>query len=384
MLNNKKATILIYVIVLISIVMMLSIIVLNNSIKLENTLNYQTIKSELSKKIKEKGAIMAAYDMLVNSDGSGFIDNISCPDNVTMSGETILTSGITTTWANSGTTYICSGSYNGLLLNILSNTGFTSFDKAIWGIDNINLTDNLLDNLTGTFPSYDSGTLITIPYTSYKKTDGIDDNFNDDNYIATYNISDNIKDNDDIGRITIIGYVKTNGILENIFWNNEKTNQYIANNTNNVNNSYINIGTVNSGSLHLNINNDSIIKVVKFDKAKYTQNKELSIIESFEGSISAGSGYIEKNLGVLSLNTSIGPNTYNFDFQNNDYAIFVRNNGIGVLNYKITGIDLTISKPIYLSPLNDSYPNEIKVLSSYIIIDSGIYIGKQSEYIKLK
>jgi hypothetical protein len=327
---------------------------------------------------------MAAYDMLVNSDWSWFIDNISCPDNVTMSWETILTSWITTTWANSWTTYICSWSYNWLLLNILSNTGFTSFDKAIWWIDNINLTDNLLDNLTWTFPSYDSWTLITIPYTSYKKTDWIDDNFNDDNYIATYNISDNIKDNDDIWRITIIWYVKTNWILENIFWNNEKTNQYIANNTNNVNNSYINIWTVNSGSLHLNINNDSIIKVVKFDKAKYTQNKELSIIESFEWSISAWSWYIEKNLGVLSLNTSIWPNTYNFDFQNNDYAIFVRNNWIWVLNYKITWIDLTISKPIYLSPLNDSYPNEIKVLSSYIIIDSWIYIWKQSEYIKLK
>lgn len=75
---------------------------------------------------------------------------------------------------------------------------------------------------------------------------------------------------------------------------------------------------------------------------------------------------------------------YNFDFKNNDYAIFVKNNWIWVLNYKITWIDIPTSKAIYLSPINDSYPKEIKVLSSYIIIDSWIYIWKQSEYIKLK
>jgi hypothetical protein len=354
-------------------------------VKLENTLNYQTIKSEFSKKIKEKWAIIAAYDKLVNSDWSWFIDNISCPDNITMSWKTIFSGWITTTWGNSWTIYVCSWSYNWLLLNILSNTGFTSFDKAKWWNDNITLTDNLSDKLYWTFPSYDSWTLITIPYTSYKKTDWIDDNFNDDNYIATYNISSNIKDNDDIWRTTIVWYVKNNLTLDNIFWNNEKTNQYIANNSNNVNNSYINIWNVNSGSLYLNIDKNSTVKVVKFDKAKYTQNKELSIIESFEWSISAWSWYIEKNWTILYLNTNIlSANIYNFDFQNSDYAIFVKNNWIWVLNYKITWINRTTSKSIYLSPINDFYPKEIKVLSSYIIIDSWIYIWKQSEYIKLK
>lgn len=383
MLHNKKATILIYVIVLISIVMTLSIIVLNNSMQLENSLNYQIIKSEFSKKIKEKWALMATYDKLVNSNWSGFTDNISCPDNITMSWETLSWTA-TTIWTTSWSTYICSWSYQSLPLIIYPNILLTSFTWATWGIDNINLTDNSVDNLSWIFPSYDTWTTITITYASFQKPDSIDDNFNDDNYKATYNISENIKDDDDIWRTTIVWYVKNIWILENIFWNNEKTNEYIQNNSNNINNSYINIWNVSSGSLHLVINNNSTIKVVKFDRTKYTQNKELFVTESFEWTISAWSWYIEKSWTTLSLAWSIWLSNYNFDFQNYDYAIFVKNNWIWALNYKISWIDINTSKSIYISPVNDSYPKEIKVLSSYIIIDSWIYIWKQSEYIKLK
>jgi len=383
MFQNKKATILIYVIVLISIVMTLSIIVLNNSLKLENSFGFQTIKSEFSKKLKEKWNLIANYDILTNSDWSWFTDNISCPDNITMSWET-LSWTTSTIWTTSWSTYICSWSYQSSQLIIYPNIEFNNFSWALWWTDNTILTDNLLDKLDWTFPSYDSWTTITIPYTSYKKPDWIDDNFNDDNYKATYDISENIKDNDDLWRIKIIWYVKNIWILENIFYNNEKTNLYIANNTNNINNSYINIWNVNSGSLYLDINNDSTIKVVKFDRAKYIQNKELFIIESFEWTIIAWSWYIEKNWNILSFSWTIWSNTYVFDFQNNDYAIFVKNNWIWALNYKISWIDINTLKSIYISPVNDSYPKEIKVLSSYIIIDSWIYIWKQSEYIKLK
>ncbi len=266
MLHNKKATILIYVIVLISIVMTLSIIVLNNSIKLENSLSFQTIKSEFSKKIKEKWAIIAAYDKLVNSNWSWFIDNISCPDNITMSWETLFWTA-TTTWTTSWSTYICSWSYQSLPLIIYPNIEFNNFSWASFNSETITLIVGT--DLTWNFTSYDTWTLITIPSTSYKKPDSIDDNFNDDNYKATYDIFENIKDDDDLWRITIVWYVKSNWILENIFWNNKNTNEYIQNNTNNINNSYINIWNVSSGSLHLVINGDSTIKVVKFDRTKY-------------------------------------------------------------------------------------------------------------------
>ncbi len=379
MINNKKATILIYVLILVSIVMTLAVIILNNSIKLENSLSYQTIEREFSSKIKEKWHMQASYDMYFNSEWSWFVDIISCPDNITMSWETIFSSWIATTWTTSWSTYICSWSYDSTPLIIYPNIEINNFSWASFNSETITFTDGGAD-LTWTFTSFDSWTYITIPKDSFQKPDWIDDDFNDDNYIATYDISENIRDNDDLWRITIVWNITNTWTLENIFWNNLTTNQYIQNNTNNINNSYINIWNVNSGSLYLNIDKDSTIKVIKFDRTKYTQNKELFAIEIFEWTISAWSWYIEKNWDVLNFNWSIWSSNYNFDFKNNDYAIFVKNNWTWVLNYKITWVDRSISKSIYISPVNDSLPKEIKVLAWHIIINAWIYIWKLAEY----
>lgn len=180
---NKKATILIYILVLISIVMIMAVVVLNNSIMLDNAFNYQTVKSELSKKIKEKWNMLANYDILINSDWSWFTDNVSCPDNIIMSGATVYSVWVETKRAFSWTTHICSGSYNSITLNIFPNYNNTTFTWATWWPDSVLLNDNWSELVwLGSFPTYDSGTYITIPYNAFKKPDWIDDDFNSDNW----------------------------------------------------------------------------------------------------------------------------------------------------------------------------------------------------------
>jgi hypothetical protein len=249
------------------------------------------------------------------------------------------------------------------------------------GIENINLTDTFGD-LTWNFSS-DSGTLITINTWSYQKADWIDDNFNSDDYSSLFwrIIWENLFDNDSDARSTIIWYVSWTWSLENIFWNNEKINKYINNNTNNSDNKYIKIWDVNQWYLKLTINTWSTIKIVKFDRSRYTQNKELFVTEVFEWVSTIESWYIHKSWNDLSLVWSIG-SSYAFDFTTNDYAIFVINNWNEILNYKITWETLT--KWIYITPINDSYTKEIRILSSHIILNAWVYIWAESEYIKIK
>lgn len=183
MYKNKKATILIYILILISIVMIMAVVVLNNSVMLENALSYQTIKSDLSNKIKEKWDLLTSYNILINSDWGGFVDNISCPDNIIMSWSSIFSSWIEIERAHSGTTHFCSWTYNSIILNVFPNSDNTSFTWATWWPDTVAFSDTLSSLVwIGNFPTYDSWTYITIPKDSFLKPDWIDDDFNNDNY----------------------------------------------------------------------------------------------------------------------------------------------------------------------------------------------------------
>lgn len=201
------------------------------------------------------------------------------------------------------------------------------------------------------------------------------------NWPIVYN---KVKDNDSNARSTIVWYVTKTWSLENIFWNNQISSDYINKNINNNDNAYVKIWNVTSWNIRLSLDKDSTIRVVKFNKNKYSLNKELFIEDSFEWTVTAQSWYINKNLtnNSISLSWSVWSSAYNFDFTNNDYAIFVKNNWTGTLNYKITWISWI--KWVYINPINDSYPKEIRILSSHIIISNWVYVWKQSEYIKLK
>lgn len=191
------------------------------------------------------------------------------------------------------------------------------------------------------------------------------------------------KDNDSNARSEIVWYIKEKWSLENIFWNNTVSNTYIDKNINNADNAYIKIWEVDSWNIKLTVNTWATIRVVKFDRTKYNQNKELFALESFEWTVLAWSWYIEKSWKNLSLTWTLSSsNIYNFDFKSSDYAIFIKNNWSWILNYKISWVSWT--KWIYINPINDSYPKEIRILASHIIISNWIYIWRQTEVIKVK
>ena len=127
--------------------------------------------------------MLASYDILINSDWSWFTDNISCPDNITMCWATINSAWVVTQRAFSWTTHVCSWTYNSIPLVIFPNYNNTSFTWAIWGPDFVLLNDAWANLIwSASFPTYDSGTYITVPKTSFQKPDWIDDDFNNDNY----------------------------------------------------------------------------------------------------------------------------------------------------------------------------------------------------------
>ncbi len=183
MLLIKKATILIYVLILISIVMVMAVVILNNSVTLQNSLDYQKIQSEISLKIRQKAEVQAKYDLAINNDWSWFIDIMSCPDNITMSWNTLKTTWLTTSWVRlTGKLYVCSWSYNGASFSLFLNPTYTSFDKAFWWFSTVDLTDTWWWNLAWSTRFTSDNTLISFPATSYKKPDWVDDNFNSDNF----------------------------------------------------------------------------------------------------------------------------------------------------------------------------------------------------------
>ncbi len=195
-------------------------------------------------------------------------------------------------------------------------------------------------------------------------------------------IFDPFKDNDSDARSKIVWYLTETGSLENIFWNNAISNEYIDNNINNSDSAYAKIWDVTSWKLKISVDKNSTIRVVKFDRARYNSNKELFVLDSFQWTVAAWSWYIEKAWSILSLSWSIWASTYVFDFKTHDYAIFVKNNWTWILNYSLLWD--TWLKWIYINPIDDSQAKEIRILSSYIIISNWVYVWKQSEYIKLK
>jgi hypothetical protein len=82
----------------------------------------------------------------------------------------------------------------------------------------------------------------------------------------------------------------------------------------------------------------------------------------------------------LSLSYTLTGNEYNFNFTNNDYAIFVENTGTGSLLYRIRGEETTTGSGIYLTAIQDDDPSIMSFLGSHMLIDDeGKLIGNQYE-----
>ncbi|MDP2091100.1 MAG: hypothetical protein Q8K30_05910 [Candidatus Gracilibacteria bacterium] len=381
--KEKRAVVFIYVLFLVTISVIFATIILNNNSFLFNISDYFEVESKVLTNISNDSEISIKLHKDKNSNGSGFIDNIGCPTGtgVTMSG-TINTDQIGTTLVSSGSIY-CLGDYFGDELKIYFNTGFTDFSTAEYNGYLVTLSGGLgLSNFSDT-----DSTLIDFSGFNYNIGDGYDDNFNSDNYrvTSTGNTStgvyypNNWQDDDVVARKMFYGFISPSFGYKKVFWNTSKTNKIIDDNTNNNDSLNIKIGDTTSAYLYIDIDKSFDIKLVKFDRNSYNNFNELIIKEKLDGTSIANIGYLQNNGGVLSLSGNITGNEYDFDFTNNDYALFVKSTGTGTLIYNIRGESST-GTGIYINPIDDSNSNFFRYMGNEIIIDNnGKYISKETE-----
>ncbi len=373
MIFEKKAAIFIYTIILISIILVISSLVLSKTNLQINTNEYQKIRDNLHKKINKKSEFYLWYDKLYNSDWSWFIDNISCPDEITMSWSSsswTFSSSLSLSW----NIFLCEWIYNWSNVNLNFNSWFTWFLESSWKEETITLNN---DSWNFAFEN----TIISFLPESYNKPDQIDDNFNSDNYNSkSISVSETwvYFDNDSDWRTKIIWILSQSWVLENIFWTNEKTNNFINSNSNNNDWFYEKIWNVENGFLHLNIDKIAKLRIIEIDRTKYNKKKELTVIwATIEKDINSWSWYIQADWS-LANNKS---NWYNFNFKDKDYAIFLLWNEL--LKYEIYW-ETQDWKKLYIVPIDDSLAKNFNILAWDIEFKYWVYYWKQLEISKIK
>lgn len=366
--NNKKAVVLIYVIFLVNITVILALIIVNNSYVFFNNVQFQDIIQKSNKNIQDKADSVFKLAKFYNSNGTWFIDNISCPNNVFMSWTTNSWNIFTTLDYNNGV-ISCSWSYKSKNLNIFYNSGYTNFSWAIYSWSYTNLVSWIW--LTKFSDSDLTKINFSVSWLSW--IDNIDDDFNSDNYwvSSTWVIfyPSNYADDDTNHRKKIFGYIDWNTINKSIFFNNFETNKVISSNSNN--NDSINVKISNTSTWYaiLDFDWNYDLKLVKFDKVKYINNKELIPLETIKWqNIHSGSWYIQNSWTISFLITW---NEYIFDFVNNYYALFITNNNSWSLNYNLSFENNSLSW-VYIVPLDDT-TNDLKYLWNDVLDDSWKY-----------
>lgn len=170
-------------------------------------------------------------------------------------------------------------------------------------------------------------------------------------------------DNDWNHRKEIIWYLRWESYIKNVFLANSAINTFIEWNTNNYDNSNKLISNILSWSLYIQIDGwNSYIKLVKMDKTKYNSNNEFSSLWEWSRLIT-WTWYLQNN---WTLNPT---KTYNFDFKDYDYAIFMSGWTINTpIKYTITLEDISWSW-VYINPIQDNECNESKLKFMWYSLD---------------
>lgn len=381
--KNKKAIVLIYVLFMVTISVIFATILLNNNSYLFNVSDLFEVDSKLLSNIDSDAYTSVQINSEKNTDGSWFIDNISCPwpASVTMSWTTN-TATIWTTLVYSGSIY-CEWNYLWDSVKLYFNTWITDIVEAeykwfilalswwSWATDFWDTDNTFID-----FSAY-----------NYFVSDWIDDDFDSDNYMvtSTWNTSTGTyysswyQDDDVFARKHFYWFISPDFWYKKVFWNTSSTLKMIDENTNNNDNLNTKIWNVTSGYLYFDVDSDFDIKLLKFDKWVYDETKELKVLQSLNWALSASIWYLQNNAGTLDLSETITWNEYTFDFQNNDYALFVKSVWTWSLLYTISWFSST-GTWIYINPIDDSATDSVRYLWNEILIDSSWkHISKETE-----
>jgi hypothetical protein len=158
--------------------------------------------------------------------------------------------------------------------------------------------------------------------------------------------------------------------------------KYIDDNAYNNDNLLKKLWQLSAGYLRLDINKSHRLVLFQIDNDRHNETNELLIEQTITGTGQlAGVGYLQDD---LSLSSSTG-SAYNFDFVNNDYALFIENTSSWALLYQVRGEEIATGSWVYLSPLKDNDMSVFSFLWSHMLIDDeGRLIGDQFEVFWLK
>ena len=351
----------------------------------ELSLEYKTRNIEISLVdiIQTKWDLSMKYARELNNTGSGFIDDISCPQNFSMSGTLSKTTGISTTIHYLSWSIVCIGTHNGFDVEFYFNTLSTDleFSEYRWKQLAVNSWST-----TGTFTDSDN-TYLDLSGSYPLLPDNLDDNFDSDNYTIYSTGSvlypDGYIDNDVKSRLVNYGYIIENTGLYNIFWSNTKMKDYIDQNTYNTGSVYTNISQISSWNLYLDIDSWFRLVLYSISSSDYDETKELIVNSTVVGTWQlAWIWYLQDDLSLSASKTGA---EYDFDFTANDYALFLENTGTNSLLYQVFWEDAVSGSGVYLNPLKDDDVSIFSYLWSHMLVnDEGKLIGNQFEIFGLK
>ena len=386
-----SATVLVYTLVLVNLALIMGVVIMNNNSVLDNNEKAYFFNKEISHNITEKAQLSIKHAKNLNSNGSGFIDEIQCP-NLTLSGSSIRETFPTTAKPDPiNKNLFCEGTGASYGTFVLTYDNHSS-PKQITQVESLNFGQ------TQNFPIFSSSNTeqktfwsffaADFPRASYANNDllnpdGIDDNFDSDNYhpnsTGSIDYPNSQFDDDTNTQKLLFWYVWESVWYKNIFWSNSKILKYLS-------------GAVQDNSqiwqelavLHLKTDLNNQLKIVEFDKSLFNATGELKPISSqdysFTGSPELHEGYIQRNGSLSSTKTG---NEFVFNFELSDYALFINNSSTGSLRYDLKAENAS-GDPLSLNPINFNQTKSIKVLGYDILLKNGRYSSKIFEVVGKK
>lgn len=381
--KKLTGTVLVYTMVLVTLGVFMATVVLNIATELSIEYDIRNIEVSLVNMIQTKGDLAMKYAEELNKTGSWFLDNIGCPTNFNMSWSTAVSNNISSTIRYASDTPYCLATHDGNDVIFYFSTDYTDLRYAQYEGYQVDVNSG---SLTATFSDSDS-TFIDVTASYPLPSDGIDDDFDSDNYTITSTggtyYPDGYVDNDSDSRLLTYGYIIENSWLYNILWSNTEMKNYIQANPNNSDSIHQRIGNTSSWTLYLDINRNHRLILYRVDPGTYDDTREFIITQQLTGTWQfANIWYLQDD---LSLNSTLTGNEYEFDFMNHDYALFIENTSTGALLYRIRWYDIATGSGIYLSPLDDDDTSIFWYLWSHVLIDdTGRLIANQYEVFGLK
>ena len=358
-------------------------VILNVAAELSSEYEIRNIEVSLINIIQTKSDLAMKYARTTNTNGSGFIDNVGCPNGFTMSGATQITTGINTDLKNELGVWFCEWTHAGNLVKLYFNSGATDLDYAQYEWREVSVNSG---TTSATFLDSDS-TFIDLAASFPLESDLIDDNFDSDDYrvysTGTTLYPDIYADDDVDSRLKKYGYIIEESWPYNVFWSNDQMLDYIDDNSHNSDSYYTTLSSTSSGFLLMDIAASHKVTLFQLEKDVYNETKEFRILDQSQSTEQAANiWYLQKD---MSLASSTWSTAYSFDFTSYDYAIFIENTSSWALLYQITGQDAITGSGIYLNPLKDDDVSLFSYLGSHMIIGNrGELIGTQLELFGLK